>query len=62
MGIVANAPAMCWTRFQTDQMWGQIAMKELVGGPIASAKLAQVQASAVRTASHAVTTEAPHSA
>jgi hypothetical protein len=46
-GILANAPAMYWTRFQTAQMWGQIAMKDLVGGPIAAAKLAQATASAV---------------
>ena len=46
-GILANAPAMYWTRFQTAQMWGQIVMKDLVGGPISSAKLAQAQASAV---------------
>jgi hypothetical protein len=47
-GILANAPAIYWTRFQTAQMWGQIAMKQLVGGPISSAKLAQAQASAVQ--------------
>src|SRR5262245_51485993 len=47
-GILANAPAMYWTRFQTAQMWGQIAMKDLVGGPISLAKLAQTQASAVQ--------------
>jgi len=46
-GIVADAPAMYWTRFQTAQMWGQIAMKQLTGSAIAPAKLAQVQASAV---------------
>jgi hypothetical protein len=46
-GILANAPAMYWTRFQTAQMWGQIAMKDLVGGPIAAAKLSQATASAV---------------
>ncbi len=46
-GILANAPAMYWTRFQTAQMWGQIVMKDLVGGPIASAKLTQATASAV---------------
>ena len=46
-GILANAPAMYWTRFQTAQMWGQIAMKDLAGGPIAAAKLAQASASAV---------------
>lgn len=46
-GILANAPAIYWTRFQTAQMWGQIVMKDLVGGPIAAAKLAQATASAV---------------
>jgi hypothetical protein len=46
-GILANAPAMYWTRFQTAQMWGQIVMKDLVGGPIAGAKLSQATASAV---------------
>lgn len=46
-GILADAPAMYWTRFQTAQMWGQIVMKDLVGGPISSAKLAQARASAV---------------
>ena len=25
-GILANAPAMYWTRFQTAQMWGQVAI------------------------------------
>jgi hypothetical protein len=46
-GILANAPAMYWTRFQTAQMWGQIVMKDLVGTPIAAAKLTQATASAV---------------
>ena len=46
-GILANAPAMFWTRFQTAQMWGQIVMKDLVGGPIDNAKLLQATASAV---------------
>ena len=46
-GILANAPAIYWTRFQTAQMWGQIVMKDLVGGPIAAAKLSQATASAV---------------
>jgi hypothetical protein len=46
-GILAGAPAMYWTRFQTAQMWGQIAMKQLTGAPISAAKLAQVRASAV---------------
>jgi hypothetical protein len=46
-GILASAPAIYWTRFQTAQMWGQIAMKDLVGAPIAAAKLNQATASAV---------------
>jgi hypothetical protein len=46
-GILANAPAIYWTRFQTEQMWGQIVMKDLVGGPIAAAKLNQATTSAV---------------
>jgi hypothetical protein len=46
-GILANAPAIYWTRFQTAQMWGQIAMKDLVGAPISAAKLNQTTASAV---------------
>jgi hypothetical protein len=46
-GILADAPAIYWTRFQTAQIWGQIAMKEMTGGPISAAKLAQTRASAV---------------
>lgn len=46
-GILANAPAIYWTRFQTEQMWGQIVMRELFGGPIPGAKLGQATASAV---------------
>jgi len=46
-GILANAPAIYWTRFQTAQMWGQIVMKDLVGGPIPGAKLNQATASAI---------------
>jgi hypothetical protein len=46
-GILANAPAIYWTRFQTAQMWGQVVMKDWTGGPIAPAKLSQATASAV---------------
>src|SRR5215831_4519705 len=45
-GILANAPAIYWTRFQTAQMWGQIVMKELLGTPIAADKLNQATAPA----------------
>jgi hypothetical protein len=47
-GILANAPAIYWTRFQTAQMWGQITMKDLVGAPISPATLTQANASAVQ--------------
>ena len=50
-GILASAPAMYWTRFQTAQMWGQIAMFELAAetpsGAIPPAKLVAVQKSAI---------------
>jgi hypothetical protein len=50
-GILASAPAMYWTRFQTAQMWGEIAMFERAGetppGAIAPAKLLAVQKAAI---------------
>ena len=46
-GILANAPAIYWTRFQTAQMWGQVVMNEVLGAPIPTAKLSQATASAV---------------
>jgi hypothetical protein len=46
-GILANAPAIYWTRFQTAQMWGQIVMRDMLGGPIPAAKLNQATASAI---------------
>jgi hypothetical protein len=46
-GILANAPAIYWTRFQTAQMWGQILMKDWIGAPISQARFAQATASAV---------------
>jgi hypothetical protein len=50
-GIIANAPAMFWTRFQTAQMWGQLAMHDLAGelppASIPTAKLQAVQQSAI---------------
>ncbi len=47
-GILAAAPAIYWSRFQTAQMWGEIAMQQLTGAAISPAKLTQVQASAVK--------------
>jgi len=46
-GILANAPAMYWTRFQTAQMWGQIAMFDIAQEVIAAGKLAAVQNAAI---------------
>ena len=50
-GVLANAPAMYWTRFQTAQMWGQIAMydiaKGVIGGLSPGGKLAAVQNAAI---------------
>ena len=48
-GILANAPAMYWTRFQTAQMWGQIAMYDIAQGGDCGrpAKLAAVQNAAI---------------
>ncbi len=47
-GILANAPAIYWTRFQTAQMWGQVVMHNLLGYVIPAAKLNQATASAVK--------------
>jgi hypothetical protein len=51
-GILANAPAIYWTRFQTAQMWGQIAMFDLAGesppGAIPGNKLEAVRQSAIK--------------
>jgi hypothetical protein len=46
-GILASAPAMYWTRFQTAQMWGQIAMYDIADEVIAAPKLAAVQNAAI---------------
>jgi hypothetical protein len=46
-GILASAPAMYWTRFQTAQMWGQIAMYDIANEVIAAGKLAAVQNAAI---------------
>ena len=46
-GVLANAPAMYWTRFQTAQMWGQIAMYDIAQEVIAGPKLAAVQNAAI---------------
>ena len=46
-GILANAPAMYWTRFQTAQMWGQIAMYDIAQEVIPAGKLAAVQNAAI---------------
>jgi hypothetical protein len=46
-GILASAPAMYWTRFQTAQMWGQIAMYDIANEVIPAGRLAAVQNAAI---------------
>ena len=46
-GILASAPAMYWTRFQTAQMWGQIAMFDIAQEVFAAPTLAAVQTAAI---------------
>jgi len=46
-GILANAPAIYWTRFQTAQMWGQLVMRDAFGGAIPAARLNQATTSAI---------------
>jgi hypothetical protein len=46
-GILANAPAIYWTRFQTAQMWGQVVMNDAFGAPISAAKLNEATTAAV---------------
>lgn len=46
-GILANAPAIYWTRFQTAQMWGQVLMNNNLGAVISAAKFNQTTTSAV---------------
>ncbi|WP_341890704.1 tannase/feruloyl esterase family alpha/beta hydrolase [Variovorax sp. YR752] len=45
--ILAGAPAIHWDRFQTYQIWPQMAMKYEAGGPMSAAKQALVTARAV---------------
>jgi hypothetical protein len=50
-GVLANAPAIFWTRFETAQMWGQLAMHDFGGerppASIVTAKLQAVQQAAI---------------
>src|SRR5881296_77721 len=48
-GWLLGAPAVNYGRFRIAQIWGPIAMKELTGGPISSAKTAQATLSAITT-------------
>ena len=38
-GLVIAAPAINWDRFIPSELWPQIVMRQLLGGPITSAKL-----------------------
>ena len=46
-GWLVGAPGVNYGRFRTEQIWGQVVMKDLVGGPISAAKLNQATASAI---------------
>jgi hypothetical protein len=50
-GVLASAPAMYWTRFQTAQMWGELAMSQQAGevppGAIPPVKLVAIQKAAI---------------
>jgi hypothetical protein len=46
-GWLLGAPAVNYGRFRLAQLWGPIAMRELTGGAISSAKTAQATASAI---------------
>jgi hypothetical protein len=46
-GWLLGAPAVNYGRFRLAQIWGQLAMKDLVGGPIESCKLAAANEAAV---------------
>ena len=46
-GYLLGAPGVNYGRFRLAQLWGPIAMKDLVGGPISSAKINQATASAI---------------
>ena len=46
-GILAGAPAINWTRFITSELYPQVAMQQMLGGPIASTKLDAATNSAI---------------
>jgi hypothetical protein len=46
-GWLIGAPGVNYGRFRLSQMWGQIVTKDLLGGPISTAKLNQANASAI---------------
>ncbi len=46
-GWLVGAPGVNYGRFRMAQIWGQLAMKDLVGGPILMAKLNQATTSAI---------------
>jgi Tannase and feruloyl esterase len=46
-GLLTGAPAFNWDRFIPAELWGQVVMKDDVGGPISPAKLNAVTNAAV---------------
>jgi len=46
-GYLNGAPAFNWTKFITNELYPQVVMQQDLGGPIATAKIANVSAAAV---------------
>jgi len=46
-GLVIGAPAINWDRFIPSELWPQIVMNKIVGGPISAAKLTAVTKAAI---------------
>lgn len=48
-GILAGSPAFNWSKFITAELYPQVAMQQVLGAPIAAAKLALVSGAAVKS-------------
>jgi feruloyl esterase len=46
-GILAGAPAINWTRFITNELYPQIVMQQMLGAPIAAAKLSAATSASI---------------
>jgi Tannase and feruloyl esterase len=46
-GILSGAPAINWTRFITNELYPQIVMQQMLGGPLAASKLTAVTSASI---------------